>query len=271
MEDATLSRYLGFLHTPPLWVKQQFGLQQFAFPEIDPETIEAQSIPEGIRLGHQMEFIFRQCITQSSQYELLLHNAPIRDGKDTLGEVDFILRDLLQDQYLHVELTYKFYIVNPEISEPIHRLMGPNKRDMFFTKLDKICKEQLGLLNTPQGEALKASHGLQQVEILPRVCFKAQLFVPYGAERSHIRPLNTACITGYWIRFAAFSDATFRSGEYYIPYKYEWVVAPNDSVSWMSYYEVLLEVNIRMIKKQAPLLWRKKSNSEFEKFFVVWW
>lgn len=271
MPTTTLLRYLGFLRTPPLWVKQQFGLEQFAFPEIDQERLEAPSIPEGIRLGHQMEFIFRQCIAQSKQYTLLLYNVPIREGKNTLGEVDFILKDNLKNEFLHVELTYKFYIINPEMSEPIHRLMGPNKRDMFFTKLDKIREEQLGLLNTPQGKALKQAHDLQEAEIHPRVCFKAQLFIPYGSDRSHIRPLNTACVSGYWIRFEAFDSAAFRSDEYYIPYKYEWVIDPNDSVSWMSYYEVLLEVNVRMIKQQSPLLWRKKPNSEYEKFFVVWW
>ena len=271
MGSATLDRYLGFLNTPLLWIKNQFGLEQFSLPELDLESLMAEDIPKGIRLGHQMEFVFRQCILQTTQYELLVYNAPIRTKGKTLGEVDFILRDRLENRYFHVELTYKFYIINPEISEPIHRLMGPNKRDMFFTKLDKIREEQLQLLNTKQGEALLKAHELNKVEVLPRVCFKAQLFIPYGMENVHIRPLNKSCVEGFWIRFNSFKSQEFNTGLYYIPFKHEWVVKPNNKANWMSYYEVLLEVNIRMIKEQAPLLWWKKSDTEFKKFFVVWW
>ncbi len=142
---------------------------------------------------------------------------------------------------------------------------------MFFTKLDKILEDQLGLLHTPAGELIKETYGLEGVEILPRVCFKAQLFVPYKADRSHIRPLNKACIAGYWIRFETFNSEVFKQGGYYIPFKHEWVIKPNNEVDWISFYEVLLEVNVRMIRQQAPLVWRKKSDSEFEKFFIVWW
>ena len=271
MGSSTLSRYLGFLNTPSLWIKNQFGLEQFSFPELDLDSLETEDIPRGIRLGHQMEFVFRQCILQAKEYEILIYNAPIRESGKTLGEIDFILKDRLRKQYLHVELTFKFYIINPEISEPIHRLMGPNRRDMFFTKLDKIREEQLSLLGTPPGKALLETHKLDTVEVLPRVCFKAQLFIPYGADKIHIRPLNKACVAGYWIKFDTFKSKEFSQSLYYITFKHEWPVKPNNNVSWISYYEVLLEVNIRMIKEQAPLLWRKKSDTEFEKIFIVWW
>ena len=271
MGSATLSRYLGFLNTPPLWIKKQFGLEQFTFPELDPGSLKAETIPQGIRLGHQMEYVFRQCILQAKEYDLLVYNAPIRDSGKTLGEVDFILKDRTDNRHFHVELTFKFYIINPEISEPIHRLMGPNKRDMFFTKLDKIREEQLLLLKTARGKALLETYNLEKIEILPRVCFKAQLFVPYQTNKVHIRPLNKACVAGFWIRFETFKSSEFKNDLYYIPFKHEWPVKPNNNVTWISYYEALLEVNIRMIKEQAPLLWRKKSDTEFDKFFVVWW
>lgn len=271
MGVTLLDRYEGFLSTPALWVKQQFGLDQFAFPEITAADLPLSEIPQRIRLGHQMEFIFRECIEQSEDYTILLHNAALKDSRRTIGEVDFILQDHKQDQLLHVELTYKFYIIDPEISEPIHRLMGPNRRDMFFTKLDKIREEQLNLLSTPPGKALLEKHDLQDQKIIPQVCFKAQLFIPYGTDQAHIRPLNTACIRGYWLRFDEFNSSTFKDDFYYIPFKQEWPSNPINSVNWMTHYEVLLELGVRMIKENAPMVWRKKVNATFEKFFVVWW
>ncbi|MEL6977000.1 MAG: DUF1853 family protein, partial [Bacteroidota bacterium] len=69
---------------------------------------------------------------RSKTYEVVLKNIPVLEGKTTVGEIDFILKDLVRDEVVHVELTYKFYVIDPSISEPIHRLLGPNRRDMFF-------------------------------------------------------------------------------------------------------------------------------------------
>jgi len=271
MGVSALSRYQGFLITPPLWVKKQFGLQQFDFPEVEVQTHSLPEIPSGIRLGHQMEFIFRQCIAYSDEYTLIAHNEPLRESGRTIGELDFILYEKKTDQFLHVELTYKFYIIDPDISEPIHRLMGPNRRDMFFTKLDKIKHEQLGLLSTPAGKTLLDKYELRDAKISPQVCFKAQLFLPYGMEYGNIRPLNTACIAGYWLHFDTFNSSEFKNDLYYITFKHEWPVNPSNNESYISHYKVILELNIRMLKENAPMVWRKKSNASFDKFFVVWW
>ncbi|MEM9142609.1 MAG: DUF1853 family protein, partial [Bacteroidota bacterium] len=129
-----LEQCKGFLNTPPLWVNTQFGMQQFRFPEIDLTDLRPKAIPNGMRLGHQMERVFRLLLEHDSTYVVLLSNLPIKGDNRTLGEIDFILREVQSQKSIHVELTYKFYLVVPEISEPIHRLTGPNKRDMFFTK-----------------------------------------------------------------------------------------------------------------------------------------
>ncbi len=264
-------QYIGFLSTPPLWVNTQFGIEQFLFPEMDLSSFTPKPIPKRIRLGHQMEYVCKQLIEFQPDYEILLHNLPIREGKKTIGEIDFILRDVHSRKIIHVELTYKFYIINPEISEPIHRLMGPNKRDMFFTKMEKIKNEQFQLLHSPQGIKALEALGIEHNEIIHRVCFKAQLFKSYGANASHIRPLNSDCVRGYWMRFDDFNTVEFRQNQFYIPSKSEWVIEPHAKVKWSSYFETLMEVNLLLLKENAPMIWMKKSEMEFEKFFVVWW
>ena len=262
---------VGFLNTPPLWQNEQFGILQFEFPDIDLAEFQPQPIPARIRLGHQMEYVFKQLIGYCPNYSVLLHNLAIRKGKQTLGEIDFLLKHVETAQLIHIELTYKFYIIDPKMSEPIHQLMGPNKRDMFFTKMEKIKNEQFPLLHSPEGALALSEEEIDHTEIVHQTCYKAQLFRPYGSSSSNIRPLNMACIVGYWLRFDDFNSEAFKKRQFYIPYKSEWVMAAHSDVPWSSHFEILLDVNIRLLKENSPMLWMKKSETEFERFFVVWW
>ena len=261
----------GVLNTPAIWLHTQFGITQFDFPQVDVTDFSPTPLPQKIRLGHQMEHVCKQLLDHNQDYEVLLHNLPIREGKQTIGEIDFILRKKTTQQLIHVELTYKFYIIDPKISEPIHQLMGPNKRDMFFTKMEKIKNNQFALLHSQAGSKALADHNIDSSNIQHQACYKAQLFEPYGSKPLHIRPLNPNCIVGYWLRMSALQNAAFKNQQFYIPHKSQWVVAPHAQVAWTSHYKTLLEVNLRLIKQHAPMVWMKKSETEYEKFFVVWW
>ena len=141
----------GFLKTPPLWINEQFGIKQFEFPSIDLSGFVPEPIPQNIRLGHQVEHVFHQLIEYDSTYEVLAYNQQLKRNKITLGELDFILKHKQTGKLKHVELTYKFYILDPSITEPIHRAMDPNRKDMFFTKMEKTKNNQFSLLHSSEG------------------------------------------------------------------------------------------------------------------------
>jgi len=261
----------GFYDTRPLWLKEQFGIAQFEFPEVDLTTLTTRPIPEKLRLGHQMEYVFAQLLAASSDWVVLDKNVLVNAGKTRLGELDFILKNVSTQSVHHVELAYKFYIINPEITEPVHRLMGPNKRDMFFTKLDKLKGKQFPLLFSDE---LTEQLGQLQIDVdtvNQQACFKAQLFTPHGTDYSAIRPLNKQCIQGNWIRFDDFKTAAFKTYDYYIPHKLEWVLTPSADRVFTSHYNTLLDINIRMLKENAPMLWVKDKEGTVTKLFVVWW
>lgn len=261
----------GFYNTHPLWLKEQFGVPQFEFPALEFMNFVAQPIPEKLRLGHKMEYVFEQLLRHSQDWEVLAKNLLVDQGKTRLGELDFILRNNRTQRIHHVELAYKFYIINPEISEPIHRLMGPNKRDMFFTKLDKLKQKQFPLLFSKELSAQLAALQIAPNAVQQEACFKAQLFAPYGFDYNGIRPLNKACIQGSWIRFDDFRTKEFQQNEYYVPYKQEWVMPPSAKRRFVGHYETLLDINLRMLKENAPMLWVKRPDGILEKLFVVWW
>lgn len=263
--------YQGFLETPPLWVNTQFGLQQFKMPAIDVLSIKRQPIPENIRLGHKMELVFQQCLASQEQYTFLYSNIKIKKDKITLGEIDFLVENRQTRQVVHVELTYKFYIISTDITNPIYQLVGPNKRDMFFAKMEKLKNSQLPLVFSEEGISTLHTLGIESSSITQEVCYKAQLFIPYGNSKVAIPPFNQECIIGFWIRFEIFNRANFKDHSYYIPIKDEWLLQPHENVRWMTHNEVLLETTIRMNNENAPMIWMHKTDGTYEKFFVVWW
>lgn len=262
---------LGFLNTPPLWEQKQFGIRQFEFPSLTLDSFQFKSIPGNLRLGHQVEFIFKQLVEYSEAYDVVLYNLPIRKEKHTLGEIDFILLDKKNNQLIHTELTYKFYLIIPEIEEPVHKLIGPNKRDTFFAKMEKIKYKQIPLLHSTEGIEALASLQIDHLKIEHQCCFKAQLFQPYGSGIVNIDSLNKNCLVGYWLRFDDFNKPCFTNDHFYLPTKSEWIIEPNNQIEWKSHVEIMIDINSRLLKEIAPLVWLKNSKGKFEKLFVVWW
>ena len=262
---------IGFSNTPPLWKKKQFDIQQFEFPSLELHSYQAKEIPGNIRLGHQMEYVFKQLVEHSEAHDIVLHNLPIRQGKRTIGEIDFILKDNKSGKLIHVELTYKFYIIDPEILEPVHQLVGPNRRDAFFTKMEKIKNIQFPLIHTEEGAKALLDIGIDHMKIEHQCCFKAQLFQPHGSNAVNIGTLNKDCMVGYWLRFDDFNKREFASARYYLPSKSEWVIMPNNQVAWKSHSEITVDIKLRHAKENAPMVWQKNSKNEFEKLFIVWW
>ncbi|SIR18835.1 hypothetical protein SAMN05421797_107174 [Maribacter ulvicola] len=218
-----------------------------------------------------MEYACKQLLNASKEYEVVLHNVPVRKEKQTIGEIDFILKETAIQQLIHVELTYKFYLIDTAIKNPIHQLIGPNRSDAFYKKLEKIKNNQFSLIHTQIGRSALLMEGIDTTNIKQQVCYKAQLFQPYKNYTLNISPINSHCIVGYWLRMAEFNSTEFIHHKFYIPTKNDWVFNPYLEVAWVSYVVAVIAITERLQNNSAPMVWMKKDDHEFEKFFVVWW
>ncbi|HSP11054.1 MAG TPA: DUF1853 family protein, partial [Salegentibacter sp.] len=99
MEDRVNKQLLGYLHTPPLWRGELLGLKQFdpskTLPRELPDPEKAiPSLSSNFVLGKRMESFFELLIQNSVRYKRLANNIQISRDKITLGELDFLLKDL---------------------------------------------------------------------------------------------------------------------------------------------------------------------------------
>ena len=261
MDHKNLSYYRAFFNTPSLWTGELDGLKQFVFPEIYFENLDMGLIPSNIRLGHKIEHIFLKLIQHSGQYKVIAHNIPIRRDKVSLGEIDFLLQDVDSQEYIHTEVA-----TNIE-----GQLIGPNQRDSFQAKKERIINHQIPLLKTPEATSVLQRFNIETSELLHQVCFKSQLFIPYMANNLDLAPFNSNCISGRWIPFQKFNSPWFFEHRYYLPSKQEWLLDPHQGVNWLSHKDMLELISIGLENKNSPLLWMKSSDFTIEKLFIVWW
>ncbi|MEL7005243.1 MAG: DUF1853 family protein, partial [Bacteroidota bacterium] len=104
------------------------GLPSFDLSVLDlPDDLEFE-LPNNVRLGHLAEKVISQLFKLSTNYKVLHENVQVIEKGRTVGEIDFIIEEKGTKQQTHLELAYKFYLFDPNISsEPINNWIGPNR------------------------------------------------------------------------------------------------------------------------------------------------
>ena len=277
MKNRLTRQLQGFERTPPLWKNRDvFGLQQFKFPKYSlPENIDLQKeLPDletNYVLGKRMERFFEFLLNYSNNIKVLKSNIQIQQEKITLGEIDFLAKDIFLDQNHHIELVYKFYVYDPSYENELERWIGPNRKDSLLQKIEKLKQRQFPILFNPETKEPLSLLNLKAEELTQSVCFKASLFIPKGIQFKQSLQLNENCISGIWLHFEEFTSEEYGGYNYYIPKKQDWSVQPEFSENWFSYSEIKKEILVQHKTKKSPLVWIKKNSVEFERMFVVWW
>jgi len=98
----------------------------------------------GHRVGHYFETLLDYWLRIEAGVEMLAHGLQIRDGGRTLGELDFVFRNR-QDRVCHWEVAVKFYLYCADRQVAGSHFIGPNARDTFERKWDRMQRKQLPL------------------------------------------------------------------------------------------------------------------------------
>jgi hypothetical protein len=97
------------------------------------------------KLGYLYEDALAMMLEATPQYDLLERGIQLRkEAGHTLGELDFLVRDLASARLIHLELAVKFYLAVE--TESGFLLPGPDARDNYFRKLEKMRSHQLMLV-----------------------------------------------------------------------------------------------------------------------------
>lgn len=260
-------RYYGFLQTPNLWRNNSvFNLNQQEL-SLKIDTIDIL-VDEKQCLGKYVEHFVLFNLRQQKNVKLLAENVQIQEEKRTIGELDCLFTE--NETPIHLEIVYKFYLYIPGLHKnELHCFIGPNRKDSLIEKLEKLKNKQLPLLYHSATKSYLNELQLQLEKTHQKVCFKAQLFIPYKEKDIQFIELNNDCIVGFYINQKELED--FKNCKFYIPTKKDWLIAPCSNVVWLNFEKFKMESQLFIDRKFSPLFWVKHKNGEIEKFFLVWW
>jgi len=167
----------------------------------------------GQKLGHLYEEALASLLTACPRYDLLEKGLQLqRDKHQTVGELDFLFRDLQTGRLTHLELAVKFYLAL-ETEEGL-LLPGPNSRDNYFNKLDRLRSHQLTLVERFR-DLLPSPYREEEIDTQHLVigCLFDHLDSPTLAEPEFIHP---EVRRGKWLHQHEFRDR-YSEPAYIIP------------------------------------------------------
>ncbi len=131
-------------------------------------------------LGKYFEALIEFMIRKSPYRKLLVANLQINSGTRTIGEIDFIYKNLVNDKLIHLETAGKFFLWKGDNYE-LSSFIGPNPNDSLDKKISKIKTSQLPLAKSDiVKRTLKSLRIKGNIE--SKVLFKGYLFTPLGKE-----------------------------------------------------------------------------------------
>lgn len=143
----------------------------------------------GLRFEHLMWFWLKDSAYHS--FQLIGHSIQIIDGKNTLGELDFLVFNQETNKVEHWEVALKFYLAEMDLLLP--HWYGLNRSDTLFRKLNHFTTKQF-----------QFSQALDQTIEQRFVILKGQLYLPLTFKNklmhSQVLPnwINTSRRIGHW-------------------------------------------------------------------------
>jgi len=217
------------------------------------------------RLGLHFESFVAYWLMISPNYDLIAQNIQIMEalakGSHTLGEIDFIIRNLKTDEVIHLEVAVKFYLGSPPYDNPM-RWFGTNTKDQLGKKVNHLKQHQTQL-STKYPEYI-SNLGYR---IDKKACFlKGRLFYPMGNDVSPEGVPNNH-LRGRWIQGSNTSDENNKSENklLYPLEKLEWLAQFNHN----DFSSKNLENGFRKEERAKCYIQTTKTKQEIERVFYL--
>lgn len=142
------------------------------------------------RLGFYFEKLWHFFFIDHRNFEVLLAHHQVNDGKQTLGEFDFVVRDIKSGRVTHYEVAVKFYLGYQLNKYSTKYWYGANMNDRLDIKLNHMLDHQSKLSTLPSTKQLLNDLNINIDDT--RIILKGRLYLPHN---SHSQSINAGTTT----------------------------------------------------------------------------
>ncbi|WP_372966245.1 DUF1853 family protein, partial [Marinobacter sp.] len=142
-------------------------------PDASPERL---SEPAEKRLGHYFERLYEVMLSELMGWQVILKNQQIRQSGQTIGELDFVVKNPESGELEHHEIAIKYYLGVTAEDRPTW-WYGPNARDRLDLKTQHLLLHQSQMAQRPETRNVLAEFGIHN-PVKPRIFMPGYLFYP---------------------------------------------------------------------------------------------
>ena len=232
--------------------------------DIDKEHLVGflQTEPPAHRVGRYFEQLIHYWLQHVREVEVVATGLQLKDGKITVGEIDFLYRDET-GTLVHCEASVKYFLCAPG-SEP-SEFPGPNARDSFEAKTTKLFDKQL-MSSVDRVDDVGDRHGLVKGMIFYHHD-EAEISSPHRLSKDHVR--------GRWLRASELHSLESAHTSFAIVQKPHWL-APVATADVLDTAELIKTLAKHFAGTAHPVMLSGRSNvdsglspTEDERLFVV--
>lgn len=258
-----------FLNIPIINLPRDiFPYSRFNFQFSEAGYFKNFEVPNTI-LGKQAEAIFEHLLIHNDRYHLISANKQVQDHKITIGELDYLIKDLHTQKYYHIEVACKFYLFDPTIQgEYEGKWIGSNRKDTLLDKLNKLKTKQFPLLYRPELRAFLKEKEMDVTSFIQQHYIISSFYIPAHIPLNSLPLAYQECIVGTWIYFKDFVVNT--DSVYATPSKKEWLL-PHHLINFSLKHTDVLPVVAQSIAQKRSLQVYENCQGTIKKFFIVWW
>jgi hypothetical protein len=151
LASPALLSYLPNFNEPLTVLDDDFWQQQYRayIPKLQQLDLNPQPLEDFLaqhknhRLGYYFEYLLLFWLQDRDfhYFELIQHRATLFNGKITIGELDYLVKNHQTGQIEHWEAAIKFYLGYPPLTDSL-RWLGANDRDSIGRKLEHLAHKQ---------------------------------------------------------------------------------------------------------------------------------
>jgi len=171
-------------------------------------------------MGKYFEQLLFFILEQDERFEVLLKNHQLLKGKQTIGEIDLILKDTITGTIEHWEIALKYYLQS-KCSEDHDIMLGPNAIDNLAKKMKKLTEHQLPLT------ADLGDFGISDSSIVQnKLLLKGQFFYHlshHGLCNIFPKHVNPDHEKGWWCYLSEVEKATDENLKWTTIWKPNWI------------------------------------------------